>query len=66
MSGRMADYECKCVLCSKSLLQASEIYRLVDRIKTDSSAPLRMKVRVSSNVEAICCILLTSQTQWGG
>ena len=42
MSGRMADHECECVLCSKSLLQANEIYRLVDRIKTDTSTPLRM------------------------
>ena len=44
MSDRMTDHECKCVLCSKSLLQANDLYRLVDRIKTDTSTPLRMKV----------------------
>ena len=31
MSGSVADHECKCVLRSKSLLQANERYRLVDR-----------------------------------
>ena len=41
MSGSMADHKCKCVLCSKSLL-ANERY--VDRIKTDTLTPLRMKV----------------------
>ena len=41
MSGSM---ECKFDLCSKSLLQANERYRLVDRIKTDTLTPLRMKV----------------------
>ena len=32
MSGSMAGHACKCVLCSKSLLQANERDRLVDRI----------------------------------
>ena len=41
MSGSMADHECKFDLCSKSLLQTNERYRLVDRIKT---TPLRIKV----------------------
>ena len=36
MSGSMAAHECKCVLCSKSLLQANERDRLVDRIETDT------------------------------
>ena len=70
MSGRMAAHECMCVLCSKSLLQVNERYRLVDRIKTDTLTPPRTKVltevRISSNIEAMYCILLTSHTQWGG
>ena len=43
MSDRMTDHECKCVLCSKSLLQVNDLYRLVDRIKT-TSTPLSVKV----------------------
>ena len=36
MSGSMADHECKCVLCSKSLLQTNERDRLVYKIDTDT------------------------------
>ena len=47
MSGSMSDHECECVLCSKSLLQANERYRLVHRIKTDTLTSL-------SGEQALC------------
>ena len=50
MSGSMADHECKCVFCSKSLRQANERDRLVDRIKTDILTHLRMKVLTEGQI----------------
>ena len=57
MSGSMADHECKCVLCSKSLLQANERDRLVDRMETDTltriSDELQQVGGVKLNISAI-------------
>ena len=57
MSGSMADHECKCVLCSKSLLHANERDRLVVRIDTDTltflSDELQQLGGVKSNISAI-------------
>ena len=73
MSGSMADHECECVLCSKSLLQANERDKLVDRIETDTltrlSDELQQVVGVELNISSIarqilCTTKIKSTVHW--
>ena len=68
MSCSMADHECKCVLCSKSLLQAYERDGLVDRIKTDTLIRLSdelqlvgVKLNIDSLARHVLCRSFTTK-----